>query len=54
MTKKPKFSPHLFKIEPVTTDEKAYSPNGGVELAVGQLTYKGDHEDDDIIEIDGL
>lgn len=48
-----KFSPHLLKIEPTTSDVKEYSPNGVLEVIAAVKNYKGD-EDDDIIEIDGM
>lgn len=52
VTKSLKFSPHLFKMEPVELDSKPYSPNGGLDLAAGDKHKFGD--DDEIIEIDGL
>lgn len=52
-TKSLKFSPHLFKTEPVDWDIKPTSPKTALDLAADDK-YSKFADDDDIIEIDGL
>lgn len=48
-----KFSPHLFKTEPLTCEGRLYSPNGVLDRPANEKTCNSEQEDD-IIDIDAL